>query len=64
MKALTGMAPLAFVRKVRLHRAKALLESTDLNIAEIAYELGFTDPNYFSRAFKKAFGDRPSKVRG
>lgn len=62
MKALTGEAPISFIRRIRLHRAKELLQSTDLSIAEIAYDSGFTDPNYFSRAFKKEFGEAPSKV--
>lgn len=63
MKALTGAPPISFIRKIRLHKARALLQTTDLTIAEIAYELGFTDPNYFSRAFGKEFGEAPSAVR-
>ncbi|MEZ5042799.1 MAG: two-component regulator propeller domain-containing protein [Saprospiraceae bacterium] len=63
MKALTGESPMSFIRKVRLHRAKDLLLNTDLSISEIAYDLGFSDPNYFSRAFGKEFGCSPSAVR-
>lgn len=63
MKALTGEAPISFIRKVRLHKAKELLQTTDLTISEIAYDLGFNDPNYFSRAFSKEFGISPSDVR-
>ena len=63
MKALTGEAPISFIRKVRLHKAKSLLETTELNIAEIAYDLGFSDPNYFSRAFRKEFGCSPRDIR-
>lgn len=63
MKALTGDPPSTFIRKIRLHKAKVLLQSTDLSISEIAYELGFTDPNYFSRAFSKLFDAPPSDFR-
>lgn len=63
MKALTGEPPMGFVRKVRLHRAKALLQTTELPIADIAYELGFSDPSYFTRAFGKEFGTPPSAWR-
>ena len=59
MKALTGEAPISFIRKVRLHKAKELLQTTDLSISEIAYDLGFNDPDYFSRAFGKEFGCPP-----
>ncbi|MEL7534180.1 MAG: helix-turn-helix transcriptional regulator, partial [Bacteroidota bacterium] len=63
MKALTGHPPMSFVRKIRLHKAKELLFSTELSVSEIAYDLGFSDPHYFSRAFKKEFGQSPSQVR-
>ncbi len=63
MKALTGEAPISFIRRVRLHRGRELLQTTDLTIAEIAYDLGFTDPGYFSRAFGKEFGSPPSDNR-
>ncbi|MCB9273731.1 MAG: helix-turn-helix domain-containing protein [Lewinellaceae bacterium] len=63
MKALTGEAPISFIRKVRLHKAKELLQTTDLTISEIAYNLGFNDPNYFSRAFGKEFGCSPGEIR-
>lgn len=59
MKALIDMPPNAFIRKIRLHKALELLKTTDLNISEIAYEAGFNDPNYFSRAFHKEFGKSP-----
>ena len=64
MKALTGETPMSFIRKVRLHRAKELLQNTQLTVAEIAYDVGFSDPSYFSRAFKKEFGERPTENKG
>jgi len=63
MKALTGESPYRFIQKKRLQKAHELLRTTSLNVSEIAYELGFTDPNYFSRAFSKEFGMSPSDVR-
>jgi YesN/AraC family two-component response regulator len=63
LNALTGEPPNAFIRKIRLHRAMEMLETTELNISEIAYDVGFNDPNYFSRAFSKEFGKAPSEYR-
>ncbi len=63
MKALTNLAPMKFVNKIRLHKAKDLIETTSLNISEVAYGLGFNDPNYFSRAFRKEFKIAPTSAR-
>ena len=63
MAALTGEPPNAFIRKIRLHRAKEMLQTTELTISEIAYDVGFNDPNYFSRTFSKEFGKTPSEYR-
>lgn len=63
LKALTGLNPTLFIRKKRLQRAAELLKTTNSNIAEIAYTVGFTDPNYFSRAFHEEFGVPPSAMR-
>ncbi len=63
LAALTGEPPNTFIRKIRLHRAMDMLKTTELNISEIAYDLGFNDPNYFSRAFSKEFGEPPSAYR-
>ena len=64
IKALTGKSTSIYLRSLRLHRAKALLLTTDLNVTEIAYEVGFRDPKYFSRTFAEEFGKSPSKMRG
>lgn len=63
IKALTGQSPSLFIRSLRLQRAKELLETTDMNISEIGYEVGFSTPTYFSDAFLETFGMRPSQVR-
>ena len=63
MKALTGMSTSEFQRTIRLNKAKELLQHTERNISEIAYDVGFRDPNYFSKAFSLAYGHPPSKFR-
>ena len=61
LKALTDKTLSLFIRSVRLQQGKILLQTTDLNISEIAYYVGFTDPAYFSRIFSQEFGAAPSK---
>ncbi len=63
LKAITGENPTLYIRKMRLQKALTLLKTTELNISEIAYETGFSDPNYFSRAFNEEFGVTPSAMR-
>ncbi len=63
LKALTGKTPSQFIRSIRLQKAMELLKTTDLNISEIAYEVGFSDPNYFSRSFSEEFGYPPNVLR-
>lgn len=63
IKALTDDTPHSFIQKIRLHQAYDMLTSTDKLIADIAYSVGFNDPNYFSRAFSKEFGESPSFYR-
>ncbi len=57
---LTGRTPIEFIRSIRLKRAAQLLEKSKFTIAEIAYEVGFNNPKYFSRYFKDEFGMLPS----
>ena len=59
--ALTGKSPLDFIRTIRLKRAAQLLEKSQYNISEIAYEVGFNNPKYFARTFRKEFGVLPSE---
>jgi AraC-like DNA-binding protein len=63
LKALSGHSPSLFIRYVRLRRAKEMLQDEFLSIAEVAYQVGFSDPNYFSRVFNQAFGQSPSDFR-
>lgn len=62
VKALTGKAPTLLIRSIRLQAARKLLETTDLNVSEVAYDVGFTSPNYFSTVFTEEFGISPSTI--
>ncbi len=62
LAALTGQPPSALIRDMRLAKAKELLQTQKMNVSETAYQVGFDDPKYFSRVFKKAFGLPPSKI--
>ncbi|MEM9820507.1 MAG: response regulator [Bacteroidota bacterium] len=63
LSALIGKSPALFIRAIRLHQAKKRLDDPSKTIAEIAYETGFTDPKYFSRAFSAEFSAPPSAFR-
>ncbi|MFK7776344.1 MAG: ATP-binding protein [Saprospiraceae bacterium] len=60
LKALTGKTPSQFIRSYRLQQALDLLQTGNLNVSEVAYDVGFSDPSYFSRMFHKEFGKNPS----
>lgn len=60
MLALTGKVQLDFIRSIRMKRAAQLMIKSQKTIAEIAYEVGFNDPKYFTKSFKKEFGMSPS----
>ena len=62
-KEVTGMRLQEYLIQVRLNKAKELLSQIDLKVKQIAYEVGFTDPNYFCRAFKKKMGLNPTNWR-
>ncbi len=64
VKALTGMTPVEILRETRLKRAMQLLKTTDKTVAEIAYNVGFATPGYFSSCFKKQFDKYPMDIRG
>lgn len=60
-KALCGKAPVEIIREQRLKKAKELLQSTDWNIQQVAYEVGFTSPSYFTKCYKEQYGESPKK---
>lgn len=63
LKALSNTSTAIFMRKVRLEKGKTLLKRTDLSVAEVAYAVGFNDPNWFSKTFKEEFNESPSEFR-
>ncbi len=63
LKVLTGQSITEFIRTIRLKRASQLLVETDLNVTNIAYEVGFNDLKYFRGCFKKVFEISPSQYR-
>ncbi|MEZ4918145.1 MAG: ATP-binding protein [Saprospiraceae bacterium] len=60
LKALTGLTPSLYIRDIRLEKSIQLLQEGELNVSEIAYEVGFNTPAYFSRAFVEKYGRQPS----
>jgi AraC-like DNA-binding protein len=59
----TGLSPMNYQTEVRMQRACEFLDTTDSSIKEIAGQLGYDDPLYFSRAFKRCTGLSPSQYR-
>lgn len=60
---ITGKTPIEFIRVIRLKRAAQLLRESQLHVSEVAYEVGFNSPRYFSRYFKEEFGMLPSEYQ-
>jgi AraC-like DNA-binding protein len=61
LTALTGYAPNHLLKVYRLEKVKELLPKKTCNIAEVAFETGFTNPSYFTKCFKTTFGLLPLK---
>lgn len=62
VKELTDLSPNEFIRTIRLKKAVQLLKSKRNNVSEVSDIVGFNDPYYFSRCFKKQFGFPPSDL--
>ncbi len=63
LKSLTGLAPIEFIKEVRVKRSAQLIESGEFNMTQIAYMVGINDPRYFSRCFKQRFGMTPTEYK-
>ena len=63
VKALTGYSPVEVIRIMRLKEAEKRLKNTDKTVAEIAYEVGFSSPSYFSKCYRELFGILPGTSR-
>jgi two-component system, response regulator YesN len=60
----TGLTFVDYLTELRIERAKALLATTEKSITEIAYEIGFSNSNYFSSTFKRLVGTTAKDYRG
>ena len=63
IKALTGDTANEFIRKVRLKKAKQIIEASNYTISEVCYKVGFSSPSYFTKCFKEHFGILPKDMR-
>ena len=63
IRELVGVSPSDFLKQVRMQRACQLLAKSRLSVAEVAYAIGFTDPKYFTKCFKKDTGITPTEYR-
>lgn len=61
LKSLTNYSPNELLRQMRLKKAASLLAASDMTIAEIAYEVGFSSPSYFTKCYKEQFGESPTE---
>ncbi|MHA4739006.1 hybrid sensor histidine kinase/response regulator transcription factor [Dyadobacter sp. MSC1_007] len=61
LKALTGLAPNDFIRDLRLQKAAEMIRQKADTITQIGYAVGFNDQSYFSKSFKKEFGETPTE---
>jgi signal transduction histidine kinase/ligand-binding sensor domain-containing protein/DNA-binding response OmpR family regulator len=63
IKTLTGQTANGFLRKIRLQRAKIMIEKGNTNISDVCYNSGFSSPSYFTKCFKKEFEILPTEVK-
>ena len=63
VKAITGLSPVELLRKMRLERGYVLLTTTTKTVQEVAYEVGFGTPAYFSKCFRQQYGKYPTELR-
>ena len=63
LKTLTGLAPVEFIKEMRIKRAAQLIETGEFNMTQISYMVGINDPRYFSKCFKAQVGMTPTEYR-
>ena len=63
LKALTGLAPIEFIKEMRVSQAAELIVTGDYSISQVSYMVGINDPRYFSKCFKQKFGMTPSEYK-
>ncbi len=60
---MTGRSPNSFIRDLKMEKALDLIKEKRLNVSEIALELGYNNPSYFSKCFQEKFGVSPSRIQ-
>ena len=63
IKALTNYSPVELLRNLRLKQARELLTTTEKSVSEIAYEVGFAAPAYFTKCYREMYGETPTDIR-
>ena len=63
LKTLTGLAPIEFIKEMRIKRAVQLIETGEYNMTQVSYMVGINDPRYFSKCFKQKMGMTPTEYR-
>ena len=63
LKALTGLAPIEFIKEMRIKRAAQLIKQGDYTMTQIAYMVGINDPRYFSKCFKQYYEMTPTEYK-
>ncbi|OWW24718.1 hypothetical protein B4Q04_12670 [Zobellia sp. OII3] len=63
IKALTGCSANEFLRKIRLEKAKQMIENGNESISEVCFKVGFSSPSYFTKCFKAHFGHLPTEMK-
>jgi YesN/AraC family two-component response regulator len=63
MKGISGYSPKDYIRIVRMRKAGKLLSDPSTSVSEVAFEVGYSDADYFSKQFKKHFGENPSEYQ-
>lgn len=62
LKSLTNYSPNELLRQMRLNKAASLLSFSGMTVAEVAYEVGFSSPSYFTKCYKEQFGEIPTGI--
>lgn len=63
IKAITGFTPVELIRSLRLNKGRELILTTGKTMSEIAYDVGFSTPAYFTKCYREAFGETPTETR-
>jgi ABC-type sugar transport system substrate-binding protein/AraC-like DNA-binding protein len=63
VKTITGLSPVELLRQMRLQQGYVLLSTTNKTVQEIAHEVGFATPGYFSKCFREQYGKYPMELR-